>query len=197
MSVGPFDMSFGLEEMARSLLIMMHDEIDGKLSDIEDEWADEDESLDEMREIEHSPVPLEPIKTYLLGHQPFLIEERTPVTVFPALATMAFRAGESPESDGDHFDEFENAVFVEVFVKASPTEGAEACDKRAWRTAEAIHRVVMQDPSLKGKCIELSEPSCVISEVFTREFNSAEGFGEEWFWQAARVEYGAKKISPR
>lgn len=196
MSAGPYDTSFGLEEMARSLLIMMHDGIDDKLSEIEDEWADEDESLDELREIDHHPVPLEPIKTYLLGHQPFLIEEKTPVTVFPALAAMAFRAGES-ESDGDHWDEFENAVFIEVFVKASPQEGAEACDKRAWRTAEAVHRVVMSDPSLKGRCVELSAPSCVISEVFTREYNSAEGFGEEWFWQATRVEYGAKKISPR
>lgn len=200
MAVGGYlDRGFGLEGAARGALVLLLEGLNEELASQEALWATMDEQLDSMRERDYAPVTQEPVEldNFYLGHQPYLLDETAPLTKYPNVSVMAFTAGPAGADFGDHFTEYSDRIYVETMVKASPAEGAEVCDKRIWRAADAVHNVISRDSSLRGAVAGLSEdPTCIVSEVLTRAANAAEGHGEEWFWQAARIEYVVSKISP-
>lgn len=193
------DPGFGLEEVATGALYLLMDGLNEELEEIEAFKAPADEALADRRGVEYVPVTLEQVEdeNFHLGHVPSLIEDSTPLDSYPALSVMAYRAGPAGTDAGDHYAEYKDSMYVELLVKASPSEGEEVCDKRAWRTADAVHNVIMRDRTLMGAVYEVGDsPTCLVSEVFVRPSNPSEGHGEDWFWQAARIEYGVNKYSP-
>lgn len=196
---GLLDQGFGMEALARATLVVLMRDLNDELAAQEAAWADADEALALARGEEPAPIPMEPVepRNFHLGNVPSLLEETTPKESYPNVAVMAYRSGPGGAGGGDHFAEYSNAVYVETMVKASPEEGEEVCDRRVWRTAEAINNVIQRSGDLGGLSYDLGpEPQCLVSEVFERPENPREGHGPKWYWQAARIEYTVSKYSP-
>jgi hypothetical protein len=194
-----FSQGFGLEEAAMGATKMLIEGLNDELVAVQDSRADADQELDDLRGIEYFPVELEAValEDFHLGHDPSLLEDGTTLDRYPSISVMSYRAAPAPTDTGDQYSEYRDSLYVELLVKASPQEGAEVCDKRAWRTANAVHNVIARDRTLGGTTYEIEgAPTCLVSEVFTRAKNASEGHGEPWFWQAARIEYGVDKYSP-
>jgi hypothetical protein len=125
------------------------------------------------------------------GHRPSLIS--SPVENYPNCSVWCASGQVSAESEFmDHTDIFVNELYVEIMVKASPTEGEEFVNKRCIRTAEAAHFCLMRNQTLGGIISAFTEmPSVNLSDVFKRQDST--GYGEEWYWQAARLDYTIMK----
>ena len=196
---GLLDPGTGMERIARETLVVLMDGLNEELDRLQDEWADDDEELALRRGEEPYLIELEHVapQNFYLGNVPSLAEDNAPQDRYPNVAVMAYRSGPAATDDGDHYSERANAVYVETMVKAAPDEGEEVCDRRIWRTAEAIHNVLQRDGTFNGYAYDTGPtPTCLISEVFTRPINPRESSGARWFWQAARIEYTVSKYSP-
>jgi hypothetical protein len=94
----------------------------------------------------------------------------------------------------DHTDIFLNELYVEVMVKAAPGEDESVVNRRAIRTAEAAHFTLMTDQTLGGVVTAFADlPTVNLSEIFKRQDST--GYGQEYFWQAARLDYTILKES--
>lgn len=197
---GLLEGGIGLEKIATGALIVLIEDLNDCIEAEEAKYSDEDETLDHLRDRPYTPVTLEKValEDFYLGNVPSLIEESTPLDRYPNVASMAYRAAKAVgDASNDHAEEFQNVLYIEALVKASPSEGEEICDKRIWRTVEAIHAAISKDRSLRGRVYEMEgTPTVIVSEVFSRPKNANEGHGEDWFWQAARIEYIVNQISP-
>jgi hypothetical protein len=194
----------GLEEIASEAFVVLHGALNAELAQIESESVAHDQRMDDIRGRQFQPVTLEPVdrNNFHLGHQPSLIDDDTPLESYPAVSVMCYRAQPSASSATfDHGTGYRNTLYVETLVKAGPEDPeepyrtAEVCDKRIWRTIEAINNVLMRNQDLNGTIVCLEEPMAIISEVFERP-ESDINTEISWLWQAGRVEYGITKFSP-
>jgi hypothetical protein len=198
------DFNVGLEEIATSAFSVLHGALNAELAQIEAAKVVADAQLDEMRGRVPVPVTLEPVErgNFHLGHIPSLIEDDTPLDSYPNVSVMAYRAQPAAFSPlQDQATTYVDSLYVEVLVKAGPMDRsepyrqAEICDKRIWRTAEAVVAVLLRNPTLGGTIAGLEDPTVIISEVFTRP-QSDSNTEIDWFWQAGRVEFAISKFSP-
>lgn len=198
--------SIGLEQIARAAFLVLLDGLNAELELWEAAMVPYDRELDEARGRQFVAVELERVErdNFHLGHIPSLIVDsqgRAPaLDAWPAISVMAYRS--SPSAGNalwDHGDSYRDSLYVESIVKAGPDDGtgrmAEVCDKRIWRTVEAVNNVLMRDRTLGGVVQGVEDPTAIVSEVFTRP-QSDENPEIDWFWQAGRVEYGITKFSP-
>lgn len=196
----------GLEEIATAAFTVLHGALNAELAQIEASKVDSDRMLDEMRGKQFEPVTLEPIErgNFHLGHVPSLIVDENgyapELNRFPAVSVMCYRAQPSPGGAlFDHANEYADSLYVESIVTAGPDDGTgrmeEVCDKRIWRTVEAVNNVLMRNQTLNGNVVALEQPTAVVSEVFLRP-QSDLNTEITWFWQAGRVEYVVTKFSP-
>lgn len=196
--IQPLENGLGLEDMAVATFITLFQSLNANLAAIEAERAPRDEFLAELRGIDYEPVTLEQIEDehFYLGHVPSLILDETPITNYPACAVMAYQASpESFDAQEDQLSAFRDRLYVEVMVKASPIEGEEVCDRRVWRTADAVNRTITADQTLGGSTFGIGgAATAIISEVMTRPVSDSDD--TDYFWQAARIEYGVTKFSP-
>lgn len=190
--------SFGLERITREAYILLFRNLNDELARVEEHWEPLDVEFDAIRGKEYEPRYLERLEpeNFHPGYVPTLVEEDTPIAAYPAVSVMAYRAQPSGPDELDQVSAYRDALYIEALVKASPVEGEEICNSRAWRVADAINNVVMSDRTLNGTVLEVqSSPTCSISDCFTKAPN-AEAYGQDWFWQGARIEYGITKYSP-
>jgi hypothetical protein len=188
---------FGLEEIARETFLILIDKLNGELLLQEAAWEQNDRDLAARRGIAYSEITLEeiPLNNFHLGNEPSLITDETPMLSYPSVSVMAYRAQPDAIDDFDQAANYRDNLYVETVVKSSPVEGPEVCDRRIWRTAESINNVIMRNRTLNGIVSEIDRsPTCIVSEVFKRPQES--DHGEDWYWQAARIEYGVTKLSP-
>ena len=196
------EVGIGLEEIAVGAFVALFSELNAELAVIQAEKIEVDEMLAELRGLQPQPIELEPVgrSSFHLGHVPSLIADDSgwtpPLDWFPSASVMAYRANPSPGSGAwDQANSYLDSLYVEVIVKSSEHEGEEVCDRRIWRTVEAVNRVLMRNQTLGGIVTGLENPTAVVSEVFTRG-ESDENPENVWFWQAGRVDYGVVKFSP-
>lgn len=200
--------TLGLEDISMAASLVLVARLNDAIADFESEMEPMDIMMDEARGRQHTPVEIERVdvaRNLHVGSSPSLIIDETgwlpPLTDWPAVSVMAYRANPSSgDSSFDHGASYANALFVEAFVKAGPDAGAperrvEVCNKRIWRTLEAINRVLMSDSTLGGVINGLDSPTAVISEAFAREEDDL-GSQTLWFWQAGRVDYVVNKFYP-
>lgn len=185
----------GLEQIQREVFFTLFDNLNDAITQIQADMNASDEEFATRTGREYVPLEIEPIASseFYEGHRPSLIE--APVENYPNCSVWATTATVAPENElMDHTDLFLNDFFVEIMVKASPTEGESVVNRRCIRTAEAVHFCIVGNPTLNGIIAAFTEmPTVNLSDVFKRKEST--GYGEDWFWQAARLDYTILKES--
>jgi len=179
--------SFGLEAIGKQALSFLQAELNAKLAVVQGEWDVLDAKLHYM------PIETEMIEpeNFYHGHRPSLID--APVSAYPNCSVMAYSA--SPViSDLDWEDRYTVKLFVELMCKSDDDEGE--VNSRIARTADAAHRVLMDNTALGGLVDEIANnPTVELSDVFTRMEQTRSG--TKFFWQGARLEYNINKYARR
>jgi len=182
----------GLEEIQREALYVLMDNLNDALADMEAYWAPKDEALALRLGIDYVPTTLEPVipTNFHEGHRPSLIG--APIDRYPNVAVMCFRAAPSAESAAyDHMESYRDALWVEVMVKSQVSE--EECNRRIHRMASAANLCMMAHKTLNGSVSGMdTAPTTNISDLFKRK-EKASGYGPEWYWQGARLDYTVRK----
>lgn len=185
----------GLEQIQRQAFYALYDRLNGAIVDIQEEMNLSDQQFAEKTGREYVPLEIEAVANaeFYEGHRPSLIN--SPVENYPNCSVWCSSAQMSDNSEYmDHTDIFINELTVEVMVKASPSEDESVVNRRAIRTAEAAHFSLMRDQTLGGIVTAFADlPTVNLSEVFKRQDST--GYGEEYFWQAARLDYTILKES--
>lgn len=196
--------NIGLEQIATGAFRVLLLGLNAELAQIESAMVASDQETDEVRGRQYQPVTLEQVEkeNFHLGHQPSLVLAELPLRTYPSVSVMAYRAQPAPGSAlFDHGTEYRDSLYAEVLVKAGPIRqsepwrAAEVCNKRLWRTLEAVNTVLMRHQDLGGLVTGLEDPQAISSEAFTRP-ESDENPENDWYWQAGRLEYLVTKFSP-
>jgi hypothetical protein len=187
------DSSLGLEEISQRVLKILAAEINDEI-DVQMAAADSrDQELAEiLQRPYHGTTVLERIEpeNMHLGHRMSVVE--APMEGFPNLCVMAWKADPLAQMGLDQVDFYNDQVYVEVLVKA---DDEDTVNKRAHRTAEAVHAVINRHRNLDGLVLDISDtPSVLVSDLFPRREKA--GSGATWWMQGARLEYAVTKPTP-
>lgn len=181
----------GLEEIQRETLIILMDSLNDAIAEVEAYWGPRDEALANRigQPYEPTTLPRVAIENFYEGHRPSLIN--APVTAYPNVAVMCFRASPHPESAlFDHQEINRDLLWVELMVNSETGEGE--CNRRAQRMASATSLCLMANKTLNGIISGMdTAPTVNISDLFTRKERTS--YGAEWYWQGARLEYAVRK----
>lgn len=188
------DTTFGLGQVQRAALRQIFSNLNDVIDEINSIMVPEDTEFEEFLGRENpSGTSVEHIESanFHEGHRPSLI--KAPISEYPNCCVWCVRAIPTAESAlMDHGASYNDLLYVEIMVKASPGEDEEDVNRRIERTAEAAHICLMRDPSLGGKVTGFSsEPTLNLSDVFVRRERTSTG--PQWYWQGARIEYAARK----
>lgn len=193
--------SFGLEEITREAFVIVFQNLNNAIAEEETYWNTYDQELNTLRGIPPNVVSVErvPSANFHLGHQPSLVQSENPDEDYPAVSVMAYRSQPAEyDTTFDHGSEYNDSLYIEFLVKATSDEGAEVCNKRVWRTANAINKVILNSRNLNGAVSDIGiSPTCIISETFT--WQSEGDYGDDHspvLWQAGRIDYELQKVSP-
>lgn len=185
----------GLEQIQREAFFTLFDGLNNAIAQMEADMHTSDQEFATRTGREYVEINIEPVADaeFYEGHRPSLIN--SPVENYPNCSVWCASGRVSDDSDVmDHTDIFVNELFIELMVKASPAEGEEFVNKRCIRTAEAAHFCLMRNQTLDGIITAFTAmPTVNLSEVFKRQDST--GYGQEYFWQAARLDYMILKES--
>lgn len=185
----------GLEQIQREAFYVLFDNLNNAIVEIQTAMNISDQEFATKTGRTYTELEIEPIadSEFYEGHRPSLV--KSPVENYPNCSVWCDSAKMSDSSEYmDHTDIFVNQLIVEIMVKASPSQDESVVNRRAIRTAEAAHFSLMTDQTLGGVVTAFADmPSVMLSEVFKRQDST--GYGEEYFWQAARLEYTILKES--
>ena len=186
-----FNSSTGLEQAQRAAFLVLFDHLNDAIGFVESNWAASDQEFNIHVGLPPQGLVLERIEdqNFYEGHRPSLIQ--APIEKYPNLCVWGVRSLPGDESpDSDHTDIWNNLIYVEIMCKSVVDEGE--VNKRTSRTAEAVHLVMINNPTLGGVMSGLdSEVNVSMSDVFIRRENTS--YGSVWFWQGARLEYVVRK----
>jgi hypothetical protein len=185
----------GLEEIQREAFYILFQNLNDAIDQVKVVMDESDQQFATKTGRPYEELIIDHVEDseFYEGHRPSLIN--SPVENYPNCSVWAMSATSSDENDYmDHTDIFINQLFVEIMVKASPTEGESAVNRRCIRTAEAAHFCLVSNQTLNGIVTAFSDmPTVNLSEVFKKKDST--GYGEDWFWQAARLDYTILKES--
>lgn len=185
----------GLEQIQRQAFYSLFEKLNPSIEQIQTSMDASDQEFAEKTGRAYEELTIEPIadSEFYEGHRPSLIT--SPVENYPNCSVWCDSAQMSDDSEYmDHTDIFVNQLLVEVMVKADPGQDESVVNRRAIRTAEAAHFSLMTDQTLGGIVTAFAElPTVKLSEVFKRQDST--GYGQEYFWQAARLDYVILKES--
>lgn len=185
--------TLGMERVAREALIVLIETINDVLPDLDSHWAPLDLELHIARGgdvSDFTPIVLETVElnNFYLGHQPSLI--KAPVDGYPNVSVMADHAGVEGDNDYDQGEAYGLRVWVELMVKSIVSE--EEVNARVQRLADAANICMVSNPTLRGTVHGYDgPPTADVGEVFTRKERTT--YGDQWFWQGARLEYRVRK----
>lgn len=179
----------GLEQIQREAFFVLFDGLNDAIDQVQADMEDSDQDFATKTGRDYEELTIEHVESseFYEGHRPSLVS--SPIENYPNCSVWASSARVSDESEYmDHTDIFLNELYVEVMVKATPTEAESVVNRRCIRTAEAAHFCLLNNPSLNGIVTAFTAmPTVNLSEVFKRQEST--GYGEEWYWQAARLDY--------
>jgi hypothetical protein len=185
----------GLEQIQREAFFVLFDGLNDAITQIQTIMDASDQEFATRTGRTYTELEIEPIadSEFYEGHRPSLIT--SPVENYPNCSVWCASAMMSQDSEYmDHTDIFLNELYVEVMVKAAPGEDESVVNRRAIRTAEAAHFTLMTDQTLGGVVTAFADlPTVNLSEIFKRQDST--GYGQEYFWQAARLDYTILKES--
>lgn len=181
----------GLEEIQREARYVLMDNLNDAIDQVESYWVPKDEALALRLGIDYVPTVLERVapENFHEGHRPSLIN--APIEQYPNVAAMCFRATPSAESAAyDQMESYRDVLWVEVMVKSEVSE--EECNRRVQRMATAVNLCMMSHTTLNGIVSGMdTAPTTNVSDLFKRKEKS--GYGQDWFWQGARLDYTVRK----
>jgi hypothetical protein len=179
----------GLEQIQREAFYVLFDNLNTNITQVNDDMSVSDQEFADRTGRDYVALDIEPVENdnFYEGHRPSLIS--APIINYPNCSVWASAAESSAENEYlDHTDVFINELYVEVMVKAGPTEGESVVNRRCIRTAEAVHFSLISNQTLNGIVTAFSDmPKVNLSEVFKRKQET--GYGDDWYWQAARLDY--------
>lgn len=181
----------GLEEIQRQVFFKLFEDMNDTILVIAERMDTSDEEFATRTGRPYVQTVIEPVEpaNFYEGHRPSLIT--APIEDYPNVSVMATRSAPTPESDLlDHGASYRDSIIVEIMAKA--IEDEETVNRRIHRLAQAAHVCLMRDQTLNGVVSGFdTTPSVAISDVFTRKEQT--GYGPNWFWQGARLEYAVRK----
>lgn len=191
-----FSPGTGLERIGYQVLLALHASLNAELGVQASNWAQLDSDMASELRKPYVPVQLEEIgnQNFYLGHRPSLMQAS--IESYPNVSVMMPQARPAPDQ-GDQWDTYQDSIVIETLVKSIDVDDGLAemiCNARIQRTASAILSVLGRNKTLDGTVMPMqTPPSVTISNVFVR--NEAEGHGQRWLWQGARIELAYERHS--
>lgn len=193
-----FDQRIGAESLQLAVFRVLHENINTYLGD--------EQAVGNVNDVEIATVSGQPLVQVSLelvdpryihyGHRPSMIE--APVTEYPSVSVMAYIASPAGTNiNVDYGHSVSLKVAIEMIVKSGPYqeddrmgEGEDIVGRRIKRTAEAVHRLMMDHQSLGG-AFEPPEvaPTVTWGDIFARDEDGETSTGNRWYWQGVRMEY--------
>jgi hypothetical protein len=182
--------AIGLEKIGRQMLLQLYNGLNAEITATNTLWLARDTTFATETGLVVPPVTLEAVanENFHHGHIPSLIE--APIEKYPNIAVLASSARPlGPEAGIDQGYEYTVTAYVETMIKSLVSQ--EETNARALRMIEAIHTVLMRDPTLDGLVTNVDLVSVDITDVFIRR--EAKSRGTEWWWQGGRLDYNVRK----
>lgn len=178
------ELDIQLEEVARSLDVLMRTHIEDAIDAVWDEMEEKDA---EYYAAIGEPAPVTP-KLYpakfFLGHHPSILE-RDPED-YPNITVVSYDHRSANDFGADQYETARNLAYVEAFVLH---DDESVVNRLAWRYAKAMHRVVGQFKDLSDSDIEpiTATPETQISNAAARRVSQ---FTDDiTYIQGCRLEY--------
>lgn len=186
-----FQADIQLEQVAMALLISVKDQLAGHLSDVQSEMVAQDADWESALGQTLPVTVLDPPASYWPGDHPTLLDLAT--DQYPAVVVMAYDHSSDVVDNGvDQVEELANTAYVEVAV-LDPDEVV--CNRKAWRTATALHRTIVRDPTLGGVVEEIKRsPTVAIGQLSARRASDEVDVVE--FVQPIRLDYRFRVPEP-
>ena len=178
-----------LENLARSLHIVLLDDLVVCLDDVQQEWVPKDAAYYALLGQPVPPTPLDPPAYWAVGHHPSILDR--PLDEFPNVTIHAYDHRSAGDLGADQWDPLTCRAWVEIFV--SHTDVA-TVNRMAYRYAQALNRCLVQNSTLGGlvETFDFS-PDVQISNVADRY--ASEDNDQIVFLQGAQLDYGFR-INP-
>lgn len=177
-------MDLVLEEVARSLLLVMKGHLEDAVDSVWEQMETEDATFYGALGDDVPTTPkLYPAK-FFLGHHPSILER--PLTDYPNVTCVAYDHRSIGDLAADQYEVVGNRAYVEAFVVH---EDESTVNRLAWRYAKALHRVIDTYKELDDQMIEpiVTSPDVAISNAAARR---VEEFREDIVYiQGCRLEY--------
>lgn len=177
--------SLGMESLGLDVLLRLAASVNTAIHAQTSLWSSRDLDYASAMGLTYTPVIMEDIDkaNMHLGHVPALID--APIEQYPNLSVLSPDLSPVPTGGWDQGDDYALTFYVEIMVKDIVSQ--ELVNRRAQRTMNAVHSVVMGDKTLGGKYSDLHVTAAGVSDVFIRR--EAKSRGPEWYWQGARLDY--------
>ncbi len=178
----------GLELIQFNAALILAEQINDELEVQQERWTNRDFEWATATGQDASKVELEWIDPTNIwkGHRPITIEQNVDQRIFPNISVMAYVS--NPASLNDIVDQMSNTspmLDIEVGIKG---ETEQIVDPRTHRTVEAVHQVLARNESLNGVSLGWdNDPVVRITDIYKRK--SEGSYGEDWFFQLARMRY--------
>lgn len=183
----------GLEYVQREGYKVLYQNLNNRLTSINQSMTTSDTELAAFISQPYVPTTVEAVapENFYSGHRPSLVN--APIDRYPNCSIWAVRVMPSPENAMlDQISVHKTLLYLEIMVKSAKDEGE--VNSRLLRTVEAANVCLLENPTLNGLVHEQDgDPTVNISDVFIRKERT--GYGAEWYWQGARIDYTIRKES--
>lgn len=178
------------EEIQRQAIKILYDNLNTEITNRSANWIVEDAAYYASigRSAPGFTVETISAENFYPGVVPSLI--LAPIENYPNVSAYAWSA--TPTNSGDDVaEEYRIVLSIEVMVKSIDSE-LEA-NTRIQKTLEAIHAIMVKNPSINGTINTISPPSMSSGDVFVRRQEKSRG--DRWFWQGGRLDYTGEKFA--
>jgi hypothetical protein len=189
----------GIEELVDQVETVLSESLNDMIDQRNAYWVPLDQERAAMRGVAYEPIVVDAIAddAFHTFNIPSLVrEEFNTLDNIPYVAIVPDdSAPDAEDARQDHRNVQQQLLSIHSIARTmTPAEDPELAGRRAVRIADAIYMTVLSDMRLSRKLKPLSNPVRVrVSEPFV--FN-VEGHGDEdYYWQAAGVQYAVKSYT--
>lgn len=164
-----------MDDVATATIILLKDYINYEIQQLNSYTYSVDEKAAQRLDQDFVHYDLEEVKPANLetGEGKDIVDEAFDITdEFPRINVIVSQAQDSG-AGGDHMAIYNVSLAIECWVKAEPSEGPQMAYKRASRIIEAVHRVMLRDPTLNGLVLHLdNSPQAAISPIIRKDLQT-------------------------